>query len=94
MLDLRIRCASLVKPRPGRRTAVLVIFLGLAAAVHAAAGAPRRPIEAPAEMEVATPEAASLPAGLLHAAPTDDGRVQVMVELQDPPAAVAFAAAM
>jgi uncharacterized repeat protein (TIGR01451 family) len=94
MLDLRTRCASFLKPRPARRTAVLVIFLGLAAAVHAAAGAPRRPIEAPAEMEVATPEAASLPAGLLHAAPTDDGRVQVMVELQDPPAAVAFAAAM
>ncbi|HEY6323601.1 MAG TPA: hypothetical protein VJA16_18835, partial [Thermoanaerobaculia bacterium] len=94
MLDLRTRCASLIKPRPSRRTAVLLVFLGLAAAVHAAEGAPRRPIEAPGEMELATPEAVSRPAGLEHAAPTDDGRVQVMVELQDPPAAVVFAAAM
>jgi uncharacterized repeat protein (TIGR01451 family) len=94
MLDLRTRCASFLEARPGRRIAVLVVFLSLAAAVLAAAAPPRRPIEAPAEMDVATPSSASLPAGLLHAAPTDDGRVQVMVELQDPPAAVAFAAAM
>jgi uncharacterized repeat protein (TIGR01451 family) len=97
MLDLRSRCALLMNPRPRRRTAVLLACLGLAAAVHAAAGAPLRPLEAPPEVELATPvtsEALSPLAGLDHAAPTDDGRVQVMVELEDPPAAVVFAAAM
>jgi hypothetical protein len=114
MLDLRTRCASLIKPRPGRRTAVLLVFLflGLAAAVHAAEGAPRRPIEALAEMELVNRHyVMSHVLGrrrprdygklllwetftVLAAAPTDDGRVQVMVELQDPPDAVVFAAAM
>ena len=38
--------------------------------------------------------AGSGPAGFEHAGRTDDGRIQVMVELQDPPAAVVFAEAM
>jgi uncharacterized repeat protein (TIGR01451 family) len=44
--------------------------------------------------EAELPAAAGAPAGFEHAAVTDDGRIQVVVELQDPPAAVVFAQAL
>jgi uncharacterized repeat protein (TIGR01451 family) len=99
MLNDRCLSVSPMGPKPARPTAVVLAALavvGLIAFVPAAQGAPNRPLEAPAEMELDTLATANSPAGLglEHAALTDDGRVQVMVELEDPSAAVVFAAAM
>jgi uncharacterized repeat protein (TIGR01451 family) len=90
------RCLSVspIESRASRRTAALLACLGLVAFAPVAQGAPPWPLEAPAEVELQEPAAANPLAGLSHAAPTDDGRVQVMVELVDPPAAAAFAEAM
>ncbi|MFL6235742.1 MAG: S8 family serine peptidase, partial [Thermoanaerobaculia bacterium] len=78
--------------RASRRTAVLLAALSSLALVFPALGAPPRPVAG--SPETVLPAAAGTPAGLEHAATTDDGRIQVMVELLDPPAAVAFAQAM
>ena len=75
--------------------AVLLSVSFLVGVGSRAEGAPPRwPLESPPEAEleaVASPETL---AGFEHAARTDDGRIQVMVELEDPPAAVVFAEAM
>jgi uncharacterized repeat protein (TIGR01451 family) len=97
---------SLAHPRAGLALAVLLTLLGSIAFGPAAGagGVAHRPVPAPAEVElpvgalaaaaaVATAPIAGV-AGLEHAAPTDDGRIQVLVELVDPPAAATFAAAM
>jgi uncharacterized repeat protein (TIGR01451 family) len=96
MLDLRCLRLSSMGPRSASLTAVVLACLVLVAYAPMAQGSPNRPVEAPAEMELAAPATAGSPAGmgLEHAAPTDDGRVQVLVELEDPSAAVVFAAAM
>jgi uncharacterized repeat protein (TIGR01451 family) len=51
-------------------------------------------LEALPEAEVQVPEATTQVAGFEGAAITDDGRIQVMVELLDPPAAAVYAEAM
>jgi uncharacterized repeat protein (TIGR01451 family) len=90
MLDL---CRLTPSPsRASRRTAVLLACLSSLALVWPAAGASHRPVAGDPEVEV--PAVAGAPAGFEHAAVTDDGRIQVIVELQDPPAAVVFAQAM
>jgi uncharacterized repeat protein (TIGR01451 family) len=94
MFDDRCLSVSPTGPRAGRLAAVLLACLGFAAFGSMAEGAPPRPLEAPAEVELQAPAAADPLAGLEHAARTDDGRVQVLVELEDPSAAVVFAEAM
>jgi uncharacterized repeat protein (TIGR01451 family) len=99
MLNDRRLSVSPKGPKPARLTAVILAFLAILGSVafgSTAEGAPNRPVESPAEVELDAAATASSPAGLglEHAAPTDDGRVQVMVELEDPPAAIVFAAAM
>ncbi len=74
-----------------RLTAVLAGLCLLALAP--AAGAASRPVSGAPDLAQA-PAVAGTPAGFEHAGITDDGRIQVMVELQDPPAAVVFAQAM
>ena len=78
--------------RASRLSAVLLACLSSLALVWPAAGASHRPVAGDPEAEV--PAVAGAPAGFEHAAVTDDGRIQVVVELQDPPAAVVFAQAM
>jgi uncharacterized repeat protein (TIGR01451 family) len=75
-----------------RLTAVLLACLSSLALVSPAVGAAHRPVAG--DPEVVLSAAAGTPAGFEHAAITDDGRIQVVVELQDPPAAVVFAQAM
>jgi uncharacterized repeat protein (TIGR01451 family) len=77
-----------------RLTAVLLACLSSIALVPAAGAAPPRTLEDRPEAELAAVPAASVPAGFEHAGRTDDGRIQVMVELQDPAAAVVYAEAM
>lgn len=78
--------------QPSRRTAVLLACLSALVLVSPVLGAAHRPVaDAPA---AELPAIAGAPAGFEHAAVTDDGRIQVVVELQDPPAAVVFAQAM
>src|SRR5262245_27816817 len=74
-----------------RRLSVALACLSLLVLVPAA-GAVSRPVAGSPEVEL--PAIAGTPAGFEHAATTDDGRIQVMVELQDPPAAVIYAQAM
>jgi uncharacterized repeat protein (TIGR01451 family) len=91
------RCLSLspIGLRASRLTAVLLAGLGSLTFVSAAGAAARhRPIEAPSQAELQAPESQSSGVGFEHAAPTDDGRIQVLVELEDPPAAAVFAEAM
>jgi len=88
--------------RPGERRsrlvapAVMLSLLSVAAGFSpqsaVAAGASRWAVESAPEVDVAAQEFQD--AGFDHAARTDDGRIQVMVELVDPPAAVIFAQAM
>jgi uncharacterized repeat protein (TIGR01451 family) len=87
------RCLNLspALPRVSRLTALLLVCLG-SLALAAAAGAVSRPVAGPPAVDLATAE--GLPPGLDHALVTDDGRIQVVVELQDPPAAVVFAQAL
>ncbi|HSU83791.1 MAG TPA: S8 family serine peptidase, partial [Thermoanaerobaculia bacterium] len=62
------------------------------ALVYPALGASHRPVSGDPEAVLSAD--AGTPAGFEHAATTDDGRIQVVVELLDPPAAVVFAQAM
>jgi len=96
MLHERCLSVSPIGSRASRRTAALLACLGLVAFAPVAQAAPPWPLEAPAEVELPDVLAANplVGLGLDHAAPTDDGRVQVMVELTDPPAAAVFAEAM
>jgi uncharacterized repeat protein (TIGR01451 family) len=79
-------------------TALLLACLASVALAPAAIGAPPRTLEPAPEVELQTPaqgEAMNVAAGgFEHALRTDDGRIQVMVELEDPSAAVVFAEAM
>jgi uncharacterized repeat protein (TIGR01451 family) len=96
MLD-RFLSPSPIGPRVSRLTAVLLAGLSsLALATVATAAPPHRTIEAPPEVELpaAAVEGAGAGTAFEHAARTDDGRIQVFVELQDPAAAVVFADAM
>jgi uncharacterized repeat protein (TIGR01451 family) len=73
------------------RLLVPAVLLSIVAiSPRTAAGAPPRELESVPEVEV---EAASL-AAFDEALQTEDGRVQVIVELMDPPAAVVYAAAL
>jgi len=78
--------------RSGRLTAVLLAGLSALVLVSPVLGAAHRPLDGSPEAEVTA--VAGAPAGFEHAAVTDDGRIQVVVELQDPPAAVVFAQAL
>jgi uncharacterized repeat protein (TIGR01451 family) len=90
------RCSrfSPIGLRASRLTAVLLAGLGSLAFVSAAGAARHPTVEAPpqAELQIAEPGSAGI--SFEHAATTDDGRIQVLVELQDPAAAVVFADAM
>ncbi|HET9210342.1 MAG TPA: hypothetical protein VFR03_08080, partial [Thermoanaerobaculia bacterium] len=79
-----------LSPLASRPTAVLLACLSSLTLVFPALGAARRPLADDPETVVS----AVAPAGFEHAATTDDGRIQVVVELLDPPAAVVFAQAM
>ncbi len=97
MFDHRRPSVSPARPRAGRLTASLLACLGLvgfAGFVPRAEAVAHRPLEAPPEVQIEAPPVTGSLAGLEHAAPTDDGRVQVLVELRDPSAAEIFAAAM
>ncbi len=59
-----------------------------------ARSAPPRSVESFPEAEALAAPAGTVVAGFEGAATTDDGRIQVMVELTDPPLAAVFAAAM
>src|SRR5262249_18526298 len=59
-----------------------------------AQGGSRWTVDSPPEAELAAAAQAAPVAGFESAARTDDGRIQVMVELADPSAAVVFAEAM
>ena len=88
--------------RPGERRSRLVapavvlsilsVAAGLSPRMAAAGGASRWAVDSTPEVDVAVQEFQD--AGFDHAARTDDGRIQVMVELVDPPAAVVYAQAM
>ncbi|MEO8504662.1 MAG: S8 family serine peptidase [Acidobacteriota bacterium] len=71
----------------------LLVWSSALLATGAAMGAVR-PIAAPRAMTLPAPALHSVAPGFEGAATTDDGRIQVMVELVDPPAAVAYAEAM
>src|ERR1700687_2496468 len=90
------RCLSVspIGSRASRRTAALLACLGLVAFAPVAQAAPPWPVDDPPAVDLPGAAAASSLVGLDHAAPTDDGRVQGMVELLAPPAAAAFAEAM
>jgi uncharacterized repeat protein (TIGR01451 family) len=90
------RCSSLspIGLRASRLTAVLLAGLGSLAFVSAAGAARHPAVEAPPQAELQAAEPGSAEISFEHAATTDDGRIQVLVELQDPSAAVVFAAAM
>ncbi len=77
--------------RASRLTAVLLAALSSFALVSPILGAAHRPLTGDPE---AVLPADAISVGLEHAATTDDGRIQVIVELQDPPAAVVYATAL
>jgi uncharacterized repeat protein (TIGR01451 family) len=97
MFDHHILSPSPLGSRASRRIAVLLACLGSSVVAFPALGAPHRALESkPAvdmESAAATVEDTSN-GGFEHAARTEDGRIQVMVELQEPSAAVVFAEAM
>src|SRR4029077_66501 len=94
MLD-RCPSPSPIGLRASRLTAALLAGLSsLALAPAATAVPPHRTVEAPPEVELQAPAVGNPGAAFEHAATTDDGRIQVFVELQDPAAAVVFADAM
>ncbi len=66
----------------------------LIASANASWAAPPRTLAAAPEVEVGAVAGSAAVARFEGVARTDDGRIQVMVELQVPPAAVAYAAAM
>jgi uncharacterized repeat protein (TIGR01451 family) len=74
-------------------SASLVALLLFAGGTALWAGPPRQLDSAP-EVDVEAPAAAAFPALFDRALRTDDGRIQVMVELFEPPAAVTYAEAM
>jgi hypothetical protein len=96
MFDERHLNASPSGPRALGLTALLLACLGSVALVPPAAAAPPRTLEPASEVEIQSPAQADALAvgGFAHALRTDDGRIQVMVELEDPSAAVVFADAM
>jgi uncharacterized repeat protein (TIGR01451 family) len=69
-------------------------LLGLVLFGSVAFGVSRQPAQPSPEVESPPLEIAASNAIFEHAAPTDDGRIQVFVELRDPPAAVTYAMAM
>jgi uncharacterized repeat protein (TIGR01451 family) len=76
-------------------TALLLACLGSVALVPAVQGAPPRILESAPAVEVQAPaQEEPMAGGFEHALRTDDGRIQVMIELEDPSAAVVFAQAM
>jgi uncharacterized repeat protein (TIGR01451 family) len=88
-------CPLSPSPAPAlasRLTAVLLAALSSLALASPVLSAPHRPVSG--DPEAVLPAAAGTPAGFEHALTTDDGRIQVVVELLDPPAAVVFAQAM
>ncbi len=94
MFDKRTLQVGTAWPRAGAPAVAVLVLLGLAALAMAASGSPRLPVASPPEIELAPAATSALPAGFEHAAPTDDGRIQVLVELRDAPAATVFAEAM
>ncbi len=82
----RVRWSRLLVP------AVLLAIFGVSP--RSAAGAPPRELESVPEIELEAVEASASPAEFEHALRLEDGRIQVIVELVDPPAAVVYAAAM
>src|SRR5579863_7533165 len=94
MFDQRTLKVAPARPRAGAPAVAVLVLLGLAALAMAAFGSPRLPVASPPEAELPPAAASALPAGFEHAAPTDDGRIQVLVELRDAPAATVFAEAM
>ncbi|HSS52709.1 MAG TPA: IPTL-CTERM sorting domain-containing protein [Thermoanaerobaculia bacterium] len=97
MFDDRNLNASPSGPRVLGLTALVLACLGSVALAPSAAAAPPRTLESASEVELQAPaqgEAVALAGGFEHALRTDDGRIQVMVELEDPSAAVVFAEAM
>jgi uncharacterized repeat protein (TIGR01451 family) len=90
------RCLNVPSgPRVLGLTALLLACLASVGLSPAALAAPPRALESAPEVELQAAQGdASVVAGFEHAAPTDDGRIQVMVELEDPSAAVVFAQAM
>jgi uncharacterized repeat protein (TIGR01451 family) len=79
---------------PMAMLAVLSIsHLGLQTA-EAAGAPPRWPVDTSTAVDVQSPAGGTGIAGFEHAIVMDDGLIQVMVELADPPAAVTFAEAM
>ena len=82
--------------RSPRRASSCATFLALLLVVTGTAlwAAPRWALESPDETEVMEPVRPASIAMFDGAARTDDGRIQVLVELREPSAAVAFAEAM
>jgi uncharacterized repeat protein (TIGR01451 family) len=97
MFDHCTLSPSPLRLRASRRIAVLLACLGSSVLVFPAQGAPPRALESRPAVELesaaATAEDTSN-SGFEHAARTEDGRIQVMIELQEPSAAVVFAEAM
>ena len=94
MFDERHLNASPNGPRALGLTALLLACLGPVALVPAAVAAPPRTLEPAPEVEIQSPAQGEAMAGFEHVLRTEDGRIQVMVELEDPSAAVVFAQAM
>ncbi|MFY9826490.1 MAG: S8 family serine peptidase [Thermoanaerobaculia bacterium] len=94
MFDDRNLNASPSGPRALGLTALVLACLGSVALVPAAVAGPPRTLASAPEVEVQAPAREVSTAGFENAARTDDGRIQVIVELEDPAAAVVFAQAM
>ena len=85
-----------VSPKGARTrglTALVLSCLSTLALAPAVLGAPPRTLESVPEVEIQTPAKAE-PLSLEGGARTDDGRIQVMVELEGPSGAAVFAQAM
>ena len=97
MFDLRTLSPSPLGPRASRRIAVLLACLGSSVLAFPALGAPPRALESRPVVELAAAAATAEDtsnSGFEHAARTEDGRIQVLIELQEPSAAVVFGDAM
>jgi uncharacterized repeat protein (TIGR01451 family) len=97
MFDHRTLSPSPLRPWASRRIAVLLACLGSSVLAFPALGAPPRALESRPAVELESAAATAedtANSGFEHAARTEDGRIQVMIELQEPSAAVVFAEAM
>jgi uncharacterized repeat protein (TIGR01451 family) len=95
MFDERYLKPFSSRPRALGLTALLLACLGSIALAPAAVGAPHRILQAAPEVQVQEPAREEpMAGGFEHALRTDDGRIQVIIELEDPSAAAVFSQAM